>query len=308
MPIVALAGGVGAARFLRGLVRATDPAELVVVVNTGDDFRMHGLYICPDIDTITYTLGRGVDLEQGWGREGDSFVVSDELRERYGRPDWFRLGDRDIATHLVRRELLAEGLSLSQVTSTITQAWGLGCRLVPMSEDPVATRIRTADGRVLHFQEWWVRERAVPEVAEVWLEGAAEAIPGDGVLAAVAEAAAVLVCPSNPVVSIGTILQVPGIREALKGARVVGVSPIVGGAVVRGMADRLLPVVGAEVSALGVARLYEDILDGWVIDHADAPLADDIRELGIKVGVTDTIRSSLEVAESLARTAIDLAG
>ncbi|MGH8904061.1 MAG: 2-phospho-L-lactate transferase [Egibacteraceae bacterium] len=307
VPIVALAGGIGAARFLRGLVRATAPAGLTVVVNTGDDLRLHGLPISPDLDTITYTLGGGVHPEQGWGRADETFSVASELRDRYGWRPWFTLGDRDIATHLVRLEALLDGGTLSEAARVIAEAWRLDFRLLPMTDDPVATRIRTVDGRELGFQEWWVGERAEPEVAEVWLSGAAEARPAPGVLDAIAEAEVVLLCPSNPVVSIGTILAVPGIREALVQATVVGVSPIVGGRVVRGMADRLLRATGTAVSALGVAERYADFLDGWVIDHVDNALKSAVAGLGVHVAVTDTIMDDVEVAEALARTALDLA-
>ncbi|MGH8930351.1 MAG: 2-phospho-L-lactate transferase [Egibacteraceae bacterium] len=308
MSIVALAGGIGAARFLRGLVRVVDPGELTVVANTGDDLRLHGLHVSPDLDTIVYTLGDGVHPEQGWGRAGETFAVSEELRDRYGIPPWFALGDRDIATHLARLAVLSRGGTLSEATSVIAKAWGLGFRLLPMTDDPVATRIRTKDGRQLHFQEWWVGEHAGPEVAEVWLEGAASARPAPGVREAIAAADAVVLCPSNPVVSIGTILDVPGIREALRPRVVVGVSPIVAGQVVRGMADKLLPVAGTPVSALGVAGSYADFLDGWVIDQADVESKSAIAALGVQVAVTDTIMATTEVAERLARVALNLAG
>lgn len=306
MKVVALAGGIGAARFLRGLVRAVDPADLMVVANTGDDLRLHGLHVSPDLDTITYTLGGGVHPEQGWGRADETFAVSTELRERYGAPSWFTLGDRDLATHLVRTRILAEGGTLSDATRTIADAWKLPFRLLPMTDDPVATRIRTVDGRVLHFQEWWVGEHARSDVADVWLQGAGTARPAPGVLDAFAAADAVVLCPSNPVVSIGTILAVPGIVEALVGPRVVGVSPIVGGAVVRGMADRLLPATGSAVSALAVAERYAGFLDGWVIDGKDAGLAEQVAALGPSVAVTDTIMGTPQVAEAVARTALAL--
>jgi len=307
MNVVALAGGVGAARFLTGLVRAVDPSALTVVANTGDDLRLHGLHVSPDLDTITYTLGGGVHPEQGWGRANERFTVATELAQRYGRPSWFTLGDRDLATHLVRSERLAAGASLSQVTAEIAAAWALPFRLLPMTDHPVETRIATSDGRELHFQEWWVGERAEPGVERVELAGAERSRPAAGVLTAIEQADVVVVCPSNPVVSIGTILAVPGIRDALRHATVVGISPIVGGRVVRGMADRLLPAVGAEVSAVGVARLYADFLDGWVIDDVDAVLADRITALGPQVAVTGTVMDTVEVAESLARTALELA-
>jgi len=302
--VVALAGGIGAARFLRGLVRVVDPGDLTVVANTGDDLRLHGLHVSPDLDSITYTLGGGADPARGWGRAGETLAVSTELRERYGRPTWFTLGDRDLATHLVRSEVLAAGGTLSEATERIAAAWGLGFRLLPMTDDPVATRITTTDGRDLHFQEWWVGERAGPDVAGVRLEGAQGARPAPGVLAALEAADTVMLCPSNPVVSIGTVLAVPGIREALRDRPVVGVSPVVGGAVVRGMADRLL--APEELSALGVARRYVDFLDGWVVDQRDAGLADEVAALGLRVAVTDTIMTTPEVAASVARTALAL--
>ena len=306
MKVVALAGGIGAARFLRGLVRVVAPADLTVVANTGDDITLHGLHVSPDLDTITYTLGGGVHPEQGWGRADESFTVADELEQRYGASRWFTLGDRDLATHLVRTEALRAGEPLSTVTARIARAWALPFTLLPMTDDPVATRVRTVDGRDLHFQQWWVGERAAAEVAEVWLDGAAAARPAPGVMDALAAADIVVLCPSNPVVSIGTILQVPGIRDALAQALVVGVSPIVGGKVVRGMADKLLPVVGAEVSALGVARGYAGFLDAWVIDDADYEQAAAVQDLGVAVAVTDTIMRDERAAELLATVCLDL--
>lgn len=305
--VVALAGGIGAARFLRGLVRVVPADAVTVVVNTGDDLHLHGLHISPDLDTITYTLGGGVHPVQGWGRADERRTVATELAERYREPSWFTLGDRDLATHLLRTGMLAAGATLSEATARIAAAWELPLRLLPMTDDDVATMIQTVDGRTLHFQEWWVGERAKPDVAAVRLDGAARARPAPGVLDAIAAAAVVLLCPSNPVVSIGTILDVPGIRVALRDPMVVGVSPIVGGRVVRGMADRLLPAIGAEVSARGVAALYADFLDGWVIDHEDAADADAIAATGVAVRVTDTIMRTPEVSAALARTALDLA-
>lgn len=308
MKVVALAGGVGGARFLTGLVQVVDAGALTVVANTGDDLRLHGLYVSPDLDSITYTLGGGADSERGWGRAEDTYAVATELRDRYGQPDWFSLGDRDFATHILRTRLLAEGASLSEATAQIARAWGLPLRLLPMTDGPVGTRIATADGRDLHFQEWWVREGGRPHVTRVWLEGGRDAEPAPGVMESIAEADAVLLCPSNPVVSIGTILAVPGVRAALLAApAVVGVSPIVGGRVVRGMADRLLPAVGADVSSAGVARLYVDFLDGWVIDEVDAGRAPELAALDLRVRVTQTLMRTPEVAAALARTALDLA-
>lgn len=306
MHVVALAGGIGAARFLAGLVQVVDPADLTVVANTGDDIVLHGLHVSPDLDTVTYTLGGGVDRERGWGRAGETEVVASELAARYGRSAWFTLGDRDLATHIVRSEVLATGGTLSEATRQISEAWALGFRLLPMTDDPAPTRIRTTDGRDLHFQEWWVGEGAAPDVEAVRLDGALRARPAPGVAEALADADVVLLCPSNPVVSIGPILAVPGVREALQAATVVGVSPIVGGRVVRGMADRLLPAVGAETSATGVADLYAGLLDGWVIDHADARAAGGLLARGLRVAVTDTIMRTPVVAADLARVALGL--
>ncbi len=304
-----LAGGIGAARFLRGLVRAVDPSELVVIANVGDDIELHGLHVSPDLDTITYTLGGGIHPEQQWGRADETFTIAEELR-RYGADEtWFTLGDRDLALHLYRTRRLRAGDRLSEVTADIARAWDLGFRLLPATDDPVETRIGTKDGRDLHFQEYWVGERGQPEVESVRLAGAEGARPAPGVLEALDAAEAILLCPSNPVVSIGTITSVPRIREALIDATapVVGVSPIVGGDVVRGMAHRLLPALGTEVSALGVADLYLDFLDGWVIDDADADQAPALLERGLGVAVTDTMLDDVQVATEVARTVLGLA-
>jgi LPPG:FO 2-phospho-L-lactate transferase len=304
-----LAGGVGAARFLRGLSRVVPADEITAVVNVGDDLTHLGLRVCPDLDSITYWLGGVVHPQQQWGRADESHVVAQEL-ERFGHEPWFTLGDRDLATHLHRTLRLAEGASLSEVTAEVARAFGVSLRLLPATDDAVETRILTSDGRDLHFQEYWVRERGDPEVTGVRLAGAEQARPAPGVLAAIRDAEVVLLAPSNPVVSIDTILAVPGIRDAVleTGAPVIGVSPIVGGAVVRGMAHKLLPVVGAEVSALGVARHHGPLLDGWVIDHADAVSAEEVRALGLACTVTDTMMDDVEVAAALARTCLDLAG
>ena len=307
MKVVALAGGIGAARFLRGLVQVVDPADLTVVANTGDDLQLHGLHVSPDLDTITYTLGGGVHHEQGWGRAAETLAVSTELRDRYGAEPWFTLGDRDLATHLTRTAALRRGETLSEATRAITAAWGIPFTLVPMTDDAVATIITTTDGRRLHFQRWWVGERAASDVASVDLAGSAGAVPAPGVLEAIGRADLVVLCPSNPVVSIGTILAVPGIREALRRAPVVGVSPIVGGQVVRGMADRLLPAEGVEVSCVGVAAYYRDFLDGWLIDDVDADRAAEVTALGVSVGVAQTVMETPAVAADVAKAVLALA-
>ncbi len=303
-----LAGGVGAARFLRGLLEVVPAREVVAIVNVGDDLTRFGLRICPDLDSITYWLAGVVHPEQQWGRAEESHVVASEL-ERFGHEPWFTLGDRDLATHLHRTSRMGEGAPLSTVTGEVTDAFGLDLRLLPATDDAVETRITTSDGRDLHFQEYWVRERGRPEVTSVQLAGAGSARPAPGVVEALIDAEAVLVAPSNPVVSIGTILEVPGIRAALHTTPVpvVGVSPIVGGTVVRGMAHRLLPAIDTEVSARGVAEHYREWLDGWVIDNVDAAQHADVEALGLSCAVTDTMMDDVEVAAELARTCLYLA-
>ena len=278
MRITALAGGVGGARFLRGLkahlASSGDPrvrdAEVVVVVNTGDDATMHGLRVCPDLDTVMYTLAGAVHEEQGWGRRDETHTVAEELRAYGTGPDWFTLGDRDLATHVLRTQLLHEGLPLSGVVARLCERWQPGVRLLPMSDEQVETHVRLVDGRTVHFQEWWVRLRAKVPAVSFTSVGVERARPAPGVLEAIAGADAVLLPPSNPVVSIGTILGVPGVRAALRAttAPVVGVSPVLGGAVVRGMADACLSAIGVATTADAVAGLYADLLDAWLVDDA----------------------------------------
>jgi LPPG:FO 2-phospho-L-lactate transferase len=304
-----LAGGVGAARFLRGLTATVPADEVVAIVNVGDDLERFGLRICPDLDSITYWLSGVVHPEQQWGRADESFTVAGELA-RFGHDGWFTLGDRDLGVHLHRTARLRAGVPLSVVTEEVTRAFGVDVRLLPATDDPVETRVHTADGRDLHFQEYWVRERGEPEVARVELAGGADAEPAPGVIEALLDADAVLLAPSNPVVSIGTILAIPAIGAALRQtpAPVVGVSPVIGGAVVRGMADRLLPAVGAEVSAAGVARHYgAELLDGWVVDDRDADALPGLAALGIRGAATDTLLDHVEVAATVARTCLELA-
>ena len=310
--IVVLAGGVGAARFLRGLVRVVPPGEVTVIGNTGDDFIVYGVHVSPDLDIVTYTLGGAIDEERGWGLAGDTHGILAQLRA-LGADTWFTLGDRDYGICLYRTLALTAGQRLSAVTARIAERFGAGVRLLPMTDDPVETRVLAADEEGheldLHFQEYWVARGARDDVLSVRLAGADRARPGPGVLDAIAQAEAVLLAPSNPVVSIGTILSVPGIREALgvTPAPVVGVSPIVGGAPVRGMADKLMPSAGVEVSALGAASLFRDFLDGWVIDAVDAGLAASIDALGVRVEVTQTLMRTVEDAAALGKTALELA-
>ncbi|HYV59206.1 MAG TPA: 2-phospho-L-lactate transferase [Acidimicrobiia bacterium] len=308
--LAALAGGVGAARFLRGLVQVVPPDDITVVVNTGDDDWFHGLLVCPDLDTVTYTLAGAENSETGWGLAGETFTAMEAL-ERYGAPTWFRLGDRDLATHLFRTERIRGGATLSTIAAEIARAWRVRSTLLPMSDDAISTRIdvRAADGSVtqLHMQEWFVRERAGPPVVAVRFEGVDRAAPAPGVLEALERADTVVVCPSNPVISIGPILAVPGVRDALRARRdhVVGVSPIIAGAPVKGPADRLMDPLGMEVSCVGVARAYRDFCSALVIDAGDASRAPEVDALGVHAVVTETLMRDARVAAALARNALD---
>lgn len=310
--LTALAGGVGAARFLRGLAQVVPPEAVTVVVNTGDDDWFHGLLVCPDLDSVTYTLAGAANTETGWGLAGETFACMDAL-DRFGAPTWFRLGDRDLATHLYRTQRLREhGATLSQVAAELAEAWEVPARLVPMTDDRVATRIRTrlpGHGGVteLRMQEWFVRERAEPPVVAVHFDGAASAAPAPGVLEALDAADTILVCPSNPVISIAPILAVPGIRDALarRRDRVVGVSPIVAGAPVRGPADRLMGPLGIEVSCVGVARVYADFCGTLVIDAGDADRAAEVEAQGVRAVVADTVMRDARVAAALARHTLE---
>jgi LPPG:FO 2-phospho-L-lactate transferase len=307
-PWLALAGGVGAARFLRGLVRAVPAEEVAALVNTGDDRVFYGVHVSPDCDIVTYTLAGAIDPERGWGLAGDSFALVDAL-ERLGHETWFRLGDRDYATCLHRTLRLAEGAGLAAVADELRRAFGVAVRILPMSETPCPTHVRLRDGRVLHFEEYLIREGSPDTVESVDLSAARAAKPAPGVLEAIAGARAILVCPSNPVVSIGPILAVPGVRDAIAaaGVPVVAVSPIVGGAAVKGPAAQLLRGVGCEVSARGVAEWYRDWITGLVIDERDAGQAAGIEALGLDVRVVDTIMRDAAAAERVARAALELA-
>jgi LPPG:FO 2-phospho-L-lactate transferase len=310
MRITVLAGGVGAARFLRGLTSAAPDAEITVIGNTGDDISLFGLHVSPDLDTVMYTLGGGIDEEQGWGRDGDSYTVLAELSAYGAGPDWFGLGDRDIATHLHRTSMLGAGLPLSAVTRVLCDRWRPGVRLIPMSDDRVETQVilRDEGERTVHFQEWWVRLHAAVPAAGFVFAGAENAAPAPGVLEAIGQADVVLFPPSNPVVSIGTILAVPGIAEAVRAKTVVGVSPIIGGAPVRGMADRCLAAIGVEASAAGVAAHYGPaLLDGWLVDERDKAAVDAPELAGIAVRAVPLYMTDLPAAAAIALAALDLA-
>jgi LPPG:FO 2-phospho-L-lactate transferase len=303
-PIVALAGGVGAARFLEGLARVTDPARLWIIGNTADDTEMHGLHISPDLDTVAYTLAGLANPQHGWGLKGDTFHCLEALR-KLGVEAWFQLGDRDFATHLYRTARLRQGATLTQVTAELTAAWGLACKLAPMTDQPVRTLVKTRRG-VLDFQTYFVRRRARDTVLGVTFHGAPQSRPAAGLLQAIRQAAAIIVCPSNPIISIGPILAVPGIREALRksAAPVAAISPIVGGRALKGPAARMMKSLGMRVSALGVAELYRDFLDVFILDRVDARQAAKVESLGMRVAVTDTIMTSMARKQALARVAI----
>ncbi len=330
MRITALAGGIGGSRFLVGLRAALaddlHDAQITVIGNTGDDIWIHGLRVCPDLDTVMYTLGGGISAERGWGREDETFTVREELAAYGVEPTWFGLGDRDIATHLIRTQSLAAGYTLTEVTAALCERWQPGVRLLPMTDGraethvvvddptgataPDGTPLRTA----LHFQEWWIRYRAQLPAHEFVLVGADQATPGPDVIDAITGADVVLLPPSNPVVSIGTILQVPGIADAVRStpAPVIGVSPIVGDAPVRGMADACLRAIGVETSATGVALHYGartegGLVDAWVIDTVDAERTAEIDAAGIRCIVAPTMMTDEAASAALARVCLEAA-
>ena len=303
--IAALAGGVGGAKLVLGLAQVLPPGGLTAVVNTADDLWLHGLLICPDLDTVLYTLAGLADPVQGWGVAGDTTAVL-EMLERYGHPPWFRLGDRDLATHLLRRALLDDGKTLTQVTASLSTALGVKTRILPMTDDRVETRVRTG-GREVPFQEYFVAHRAEVPIEGVRFEGIEAARPSPEVLEAISGARAIIFCPSNPLVSIGPILALPGMREVLRAAagRKVAVSPIVGGKALKGPAARMMQELGEEPSALSVARRYVDWVETFVLDEQDRGLRGPIRSLGLEVLVTDTIMNTLEDKIRLAREILD---
>jgi LPPG:FO 2-phospho-L-lactate transferase len=305
-----LCGGVGAARLLVGLVRAVPPTDVIAVVNTADDMVLHGLAISPDLDTVVYTVAGAIDPERGWGLRDESWQAMATL-ERYGGATWFGLGDRDLGTHLYRTQRIAEGAPLSTVSGEIARAWGLDLAVLPATDDPVRTRLTLVDadgspGEEVAFQDYFVARRHDVPVASVRFAGAETASPAPGVLAAVATADTVIVAPSNPIVSIGPVLAVPGIREAVTARRdsVVAVSPIVGGRALKGPADRLLRELGHDDSVAGVARLYAPFAGTLVIDHADAEHADAVRAAGLRCVVTDTIMRDPDAASALCKVVL----
>jgi LPPG:FO 2-phospho-L-lactate transferase len=316
--ITVLSGGVGGARFLLGL-RELDH-DITVIGNTGDDVTMLGLRICPDLDTVMYTLGGGISVERGWGREDETFRVREELDgyaaviEDSGVPSWFGLGDLDLATHLLRNQWLAAGVPLSAVTARLCERWQPGVRLLPATDTPIETHVTLDDGRTVHFQEWWVRLHAAVPAVSFEVVGAATSTPAPGVLEALRDADVVLLPPSNPVVSIGVILAVPGIADALRdtAAPVIGLSPIVGDAPVRGMADACLAAIGVETTAAAVARHYGGrknggLLDGWLLDTRDAAAAAGLTDEGIPTIAFPLLMDSLEATTNMATAALELA-
>ncbi|MBP8880979.1 MAG: 2-phospho-L-lactate transferase [Dermatophilaceae bacterium] len=323
MHVTALAGGVGGARFLRGLLDhlATRPgftddpdSQVTIIGNTGDDITLFGLRVCPDLDTILYTLGGGIHEGQGWGRADESFAVQGELAALGAQPQWFGLGDKDFATHIARSQWLGQGRTLSDVTAALATRWGLPeqrVRLLPMTDQPVETHVvlDDADGtRAVHFQEWWVRMGAAVPATRFVVAGMDRATPAPGVLDALRTADIVLLPPSNPVVSIGVILSVPGIRDALRGtlAPVVGVSPIVSGRPVRGHADACLAALGMPAEAMSVASLYADFMRGWLVDSADAPAESEI-PAGLVVRSRPLLMTDRAAAAAIAGAAVELA-
>lgn len=310
MSVAVLAGGVGAARLLAGLVRVVPPADVTAIVNVGDDMVLHGLTITPDIDTVVYTVAGAIDPERGWGLARESWQAMETL-ERYRGQTWFNLGDRDLGTHLFRTQRLAEGASLSTVTAEIARAWGLELRVLPVTESPVRTMLTLATGEEgagteLPFQEYFVGRQHSVSVSAVRFSGAGTAAPSPGVLDALAAASTVVIAPSNPVVSIGPVLAVPGVREAVEARRddVVAVSPIVGGKALKGPADRLMRELGHDPSVVGVARMYAPFAGTLVVDEVDAEHADAVRAAGLRCVVTDTIMRDPTAAAALCEAAL----
>ena len=306
MKIAALAGGVGGSKLLLGLYRVMDPADLTIIVNTGDDIVMHGLHVSPDPDIIMYTLAGVVNEEHGWGIQGETFRVAEGL-ERYGRPVWFKLGDRDLATHIHRSALMREGATLSQAIESIRTSLGVRAQILPMSDDRAPTMLDTEEGR-MHLQAYLVRRQCEPRLKAVVLESAQRARPALGAIEAIAEADGIVISPSNPLISIGPILAVPGVREALRKRRsdVAAVCPLVGGRSLKGPSDKMMAELGHDVSPLGVASLYSDICATFLIDHEDEAACAAIESLGMRAVVRPTVMKSVEDKECLARHVLAL--
>jgi LPPG:FO 2-phospho-L-lactate transferase len=311
MRITVLAGGVGGARFLRGLTAAAPDAQVTVVGNTGDDISLFGLHVSPDLDTVMYTLGGGISEERGWGRDEETFTVLSELAAYGCEPDWFSLGDRDFATHIARTSMLSAGLPLSAATAALCERWRPGVTLLPMSDDKVQTHVVIDDAhgtRTVHFQEWWVRLHAQVPARQIIAAGAQSARPAPGVLDAIAAADFVVLPPSNPVVSVGIILSVPQIAAAVRAKTVVGISPIIGGAPVRGMADACLAAIGVQTSAAAVGAHYgPGLLDGWLVDEKDADAVSAPELAGIAVRAIPLYMTDLQASAEIARAALALA-
>jgi len=303
--ITALAGGVGAARFLTGLTELVKEEDLSVIVNTGDDIEMFGLHISPDIDIVQYTLAGIVDNEKGWGIKDDTFHCLETLR-KMGLETWFSIGDRDFATHIIRTNLLKKGFTLSKVTEEIGRCLGVKAYIMPMTDDKFETWIKVAEG-LIHFEEYFVKRQAKDNVLGVEFVGSSQAKPAPKTVDSILNAKMVIICPSNPIVSIGSILSIDGIKDALRktNAKIVGVSPIVDGAPIKGPADKLMRSLGLEVSAFSVAKLYEDFLDTFVIDARDIDEKSKVEQLGIEVKVTDTVMKSLEDKIRLAKAVLE---
>ncbi|MGH7774147.1 MAG: 2-phospho-L-lactate transferase [Candidatus Binatia bacterium] len=304
--LVALTGGTGGAKLIQGLSLEVEPEDLAIVCNTADDFVLHGLHISPDLDTITYTLAGISDTTKGWGIKDDTFAALEWLR-RYGGETWFKLGDRDLATHITRSRLLSEGLSLSQVTERLRKLLGVKATIIPMSDDRVETRILTPKGEI-PFQDYFVKGRWATEVKEVSFVGAERSQPAPGVIDAIQEAAAVIICPSNPATSIAPILSVPGIKAALEKTEtpVLAVSPIIQGAPVSGPAHKLMAAMGMEVSAFGVAKAYADFIDMILVAPEDRGLQERIKELGVRTVVTSIRMDALEDKRRVAKELLSL--
>lgn len=307
--VVTLAGGVGAAKLLAGLVRAHPPDDLLAVVNTADDTVLHGLHVSPDLDTVVYTLAGAVNPDTGWGLAGETWQAMDAL-DRYGGITWFRLGDRDLATHLYRTHRLGQGADLATVTAEIAAAWGLELGVLPVTNDRIETRVTTADEGEIGFQDYFVRRRHDVPVTAIRVAGSEQAQPAPGLIETLASAASIIIAPSNPIVSIGPVLEVPGVRDAVAARRdaVVAVSPIVGGAALKGPTDRLMRELGHACSVVGVARLYQDVAGTLVIDEVDAHLAREVEATGVSCIVAPTVMDGVESAAELARTVLNCTG